>query len=279
MQKKSGSMSLFTARRVLQVLRTGSSRPVVAEDDLGGRYLVKLHRSQSHPHAQLSELVGNRLAAAAGLPVLTPVWALLEPGTDQQAVDQEVRDVVQKSYGFNLAYPFLERAADVSAAEIIPGEQPWLDLWWFDLLLLHIDRTPFNLNLFRAGGQLYSVDYETSMLVIGILTGKDNHQDSGTLQQLRQNPLYHPAPDPARLQALLGRMQAADVRPMLTTHPENRFAAFSERLQEGLQAALQDEKRMPFLLERVAKLSAEPEEARKARIRKNREAFEVRWKG
>jgi hypothetical protein len=276
------TLSIKTGRRVLQVIKTGSSRPMVVEDTLGDRYVVKMRESLSNPNASVSDFICCKLGLALGLPVVDPVWMLLEPGIDWRNVDDEMQDTIAKSFGYNIAYPFFENAVDVKPAEIMPGEPPWLDLLIFDLLLLNIDRTLYNINLIRIkDGHLYSFDYETSMLVTGCLQGKSFHEHPGVLQQIRQSPLYFPDVDPERLLAMQAQLAQIDIAALLALFPPAWLPQWAEQvtlLQARLSRDWQDETRYLPLLEQLPALTAESEEARKARMMKNREAFEARFR-
>ena len=275
-------MSIKTGRSVLQVIKTGSSRPMVVEDDRGDRYLVKMRESLSNPYASVSDFICCKLGLALSLPVVDPIWMLLEPGIDWRNVDDEMQDTIAKSFGYNIAYPFFENAVDVKPADITPGEPPWLDLLIFDLLLLNIDRTLYNINLIRTkDGHLYSFDYETSMLVTGCLQGKSFHEHPGVLQQIRQNPLYFPSIDAERLLAMQAQLAQIDIARLLALFPPAWLPQWADQvtlLQARLSRDWQDETRYLPLLEQLAALTAESEEARKARVLKNREIFEQRFK-
>lgn len=255
---------------------------MVVEDDRGDRYLVKMRESLSNPNASVSDFICCKLGLALGLPVVDPVWMLLEPGIDWRNVDDEMQDTIAKSFGYNIAYPFFENAADVKPSDITPGEPPWLDLLIFDLLLLNIDRTLYNINLIRTkDGHLYSFDYETSMLVTGCLQGKSFHEHPGVLQQIRQNPLYFPDIDAKRLLAMQAQLTQVDIARLLALFPPAWLPQWADQvtlLQARLSRDWQDETRYLPLLEQLPALSAESEEARKARTLKNREVFEARFR-
>lgn len=255
---------------------------MVMEDEKSDRYLVKMRESLSNPYASVSDFICCKLGVALGLPVVDPVWILIEPGIDWKNVDDEMQDTIAKSYGYNIAYPFFENAADVKPAEITPGQQPWLDLLIFDLLLLNIDRSLYNINLIRTKeGHLYSFDYETSMLVTGCLQDKSFHEHPGVLQQIRQNPLYFPGVDPEGLLAMQAQLSQIDIAALLALFPPAWLPQWEEQvtlLQTRLGRDWQDKTRYMPLLEQLPTLTAESEASRKARMLKNREAFEAQFR-
>ena len=278
---KISTLSNIRGHRVIRVIKTGSSRPMVVEDDRGDRYMVKMRESLSNPNASVSDFICCKLGMALGLPVIDPVWMLIEPGIDWRNVDDEMQDTIAKSYGYNIAYPFFENAADIKAPEITPGEPPWRELFLFDLLMLNIDRTLHNLNLIRANGRLYSFDYETSMLVTGCLQGKSFHEHPAIIQQIRQNPLYYSNISPDQLQTMQAQLAQTDISGLLAQFPPGWLPQWEIQvtlLHARLSRDWQDETRYLPLLERLHTFVPEPEEARKARILQNREAFEQRFK-
>lgn len=277
---KISTLSNISGYRVIQVIKTGSSRPLVVEDEQGDRYLVKMRESLSNPYASISDFICCKLGLALGLPVIDPVWMLLEPGLDWQNVDDEMQDTIAKSFGYNIAYPYFEKAVDVKVNEITPGEPPWRGLFLFDLLMLNIDRGLHNLNLIRVKKRLYSFDYETSMLVTGCLQGKSFHEHPGVLQQIRQNPLHYPV-SAEQLHTMQAQLSEVNISGLLAQFPPAWLPQWEEQvtlLYERLSRDWQDTDRYLPLLEHLHLLVPEPEEARKARILQNREAFEQRFK-
>ncbi len=278
---KISTLSNISGHRVIQVIKTGSSRPLVVEDEQGDRYLVKMRESLSNPYASISDFICCKLGLALGLPVIDPVWMLLEPGIDWQNVDDEMQDTIAKSFGYNIAYPYFEKAIDIKVNEITPGEPPWRGLFLFDLLMLNIDRSLHNLNLVRVKKRLYSFDYETSMLVTGCLQGKSFHEHPPILQQIRQNPLYYSEISPDQLQTMQAQLSQSDISGLLAQFPPGWLPQWEEQvtlLHARLNRDWQDETRYLPLLERLRTFVPEPEEARKARILQNREAFERGFK-
>lgn len=274
-------MSDIRSRRVIRVIKTGSSRPLVVEDGQGDHYVVKLRESLSNPYATISDFICCKLGLVLGLPVIDPVWMLIEPGIDWKNVDDEMQDTIIKSYGYNIAYPYFVNAVDVKTADIKPGEPPWSDLFLFDLLMLNIDRNVHNLNLIRVKERLYSFDYETSMLVTGCLQGKSYHEHLAILQQIRQNPLYYSDISPDPLQTMQMQLAQSDISGLLAQFPPACLPKWEEQvtlLYERLNRDWLDVNRYLPLLERLPGLVPETEEAKKARIFQNRESFERRFK-
>jgi len=103
----------------------------------------------------------------------------------------------------------------------------------------------------------------------------------GVLQQIRQNPLYYPNVEPERLQAMQAQLAQVDIAALLALFPPAWLPQWAEQvtlLQARLSRDWQDETRYLPLLEQLPALTAETEEARKARALKNREVFEQRFK-
>lgn len=263
------------------MIKTGSSRPLVVEDGQGDHYLVKMRESLSNPYASISDFICCKLGLILGLPVIDPVWMLIEPDIDWRNVDDEMQDTIAKSFGYNIAYPYFEKAVDVNTAEIKSGEPPWRDLFLFDLLMLNIDRNRDNLNLIWVKNRLYSFDYETSMLVTGCLQRKSFHEHPGVLQQIRQNPLYYPDVHAAHLQVIQAQLAQVKIAGLLAQFPPGWLPKWEEQvtlLYERLNRDWLDMNRYLPLLERLPTLVPETEEAKKARIFQNRETFERRFK-
>jgi hypothetical protein len=271
----------LTGLRVLDVMKTGSSRPVIVEDKKGDKYLVKLRESLSNPFASISDFLACKIGSSIGLPIVKPHIMLLDASVDIKKVDEEVRDAVRKSYGLNIAYPFFDNAKDVKNTKNEIYKTNFSDLWIFDVFLLNIDRTVHNTNIIEADGRLISFDYETSMLILGSLQSKDFHQNDAILKQIRQNPLYTDDFNKEQFIELTTKLKHLNLSELIGFLPHNWVSAtknLAQILEQDIHKAIHNNNIYYEMMDKLSIITIETEEARKKRVLENRKKFEIRFK-
>ena len=267
--------------RVLDVMKTGSSRPVVVEDKKGDKYLVKLRESLSNPFASISDFLTCKIGSSIGLPIVNPQIMLLDASVDIKRVDEEVRDVIKKSYGLNVAYPFFDTARDVKNVKNEIHKTNFDDLWIFDLFLLNIDRTIANTNIIEADGRLISFDYETSMLILGSLQSKNFYQNDAVLKQIRQNPLYSNDFDKEQFIELIAKLKHLNLSELIGFSPNDWVSKTNDSariLKQDISKAIHNKSIYFEMMDKLALITIETEDERKKRILENRKKFETRFK-
>ena len=266
--------------KVLEVMKSGSSRPVVVEDEAGSRYLVKLRESLSNPFASISDFLSCQIGHNIGLPIAQPCLMEINGGTDIKAVDEEVRDIVRKSFGVNVAYGFQDHAVDWKYTETIDTDQQLNELFAFDLFMLNIDRTRYNANLFSVEGNLFSFDYETSMLIIGAIQGQSYFASEAVLKLLRENPLYHSNIDAEHIGNLQSKISALDISWLVDMLPpqwapdKGQMAGY---LAGEIEKCTSDPGIYVEILAKLSHMTPESAEDRKKRIDGNRRQFESKF--
>lgn len=266
----------------LSFLPAGSSTPIVVQSADGRKYLVKLKGGQSGSFSYLNEWIAGRLGAALGLPVSVPETILIDETLDTAGIHEEVKDLIHKSFGLNLAFPFFENAVPCSAktarAEYDDAAQK---LFAYDVFLLNTDRTAQNPNLLELDGRVFSFDYETSFLLIGIVQGKDFSQSDFVLQALRENPLFHQDLNASTATELFSRLQEADIAGIVDSLPAEWAAAvrpdvanLKKVLIKGLADAVERHAHFADTLRKIWEIIPENEADKKKRREANRARFE-----
>ncbi|MBV6441097.1 MAG: hypothetical protein DYG98_26250 [Haliscomenobacteraceae bacterium CHB4] len=266
----------------LSFLPAGSSTPIVVQSADGRKYLVKLKGGQSGSYSYLNEWIAGRLGTALGLPVSVPETIRIDETLDTVGIHEEVKDLIHKSFGLNLAFPFFENAIPCSAktarAEYDNAAQR---LFAYDVFLQNTDRSAQNPNLLELDGRVFSFDYETSFLLIGIVQGKDFSQSDFVLQALRENPLFHQDLNAVIATALFSRLQEADIAGIVDSLPAEWAAAvrpdvanLKKALIKGLADAMEQRDRFDNTLLDIGKIIPENEADKKKRREANRARFE-----
>ncbi len=171
-------------------INTGNSFPIIVTHD-ERKYFVKLRAGMSGKYALINEWMGNRLGFEIGIRTQKPIWISLDRDIQSEGIHTEIKELVHKSLGLNIGFDFRPHAVEIRNTELAELDQDELkNIFLFDLAMLNIDRTPSNINLFTSEKQLYSVDYESSLLIPQILAEKNPLNNLRILQCLRNNPLY-----------------------------------------------------------------------------------------
>jgi hypothetical protein len=154
----------LTVARYVTPLREGGSLPAIVEADDGALYVAKFRGAGQGSRALVAELVVGELARAAGLRV--PELALVElpPAIGRSEPDAEIRELLLKSAGLNLAMGYLEGALpfDVAAQPDVDGALASA-LVAFDAFVINVDRTPRNPNLLWWRGDLWLIDHGAAL--------------------------------------------------------------------------------------------------------------------
>ena len=271
----------LTGFKVLDVMKSGSSRPVIVEDKKGDKYLVKLRESLSNPYASISDFLACKMGSSIGLSVINPQIMYLDASVDVKKVDEEVRDALKKSIGFNVAYPFFDTAKDVINTKNENHKTNFDDLWIFDLFLLNIDRTIQNTNIIETNGSLISFDYETSMLILGSIQSVDFYQNATVLKQIRHNPLYTNDFDKEQFNELLSKLKHLNLSELIGFLPNDwvsKTENLAQILKRDISKAIHNSSIYSEMVDKLAFITIETEEERKKRILENRKKFETRFK-
>lgn len=272
----------MTSYKVLSFLPAGSSTPIVVQSAARQKYLVKLKGGQSGSFSYLNEWVAGHLGAELGLPVSIPETILIDERLEIGSLHEEVKDLIHKSFGLNLAFPFFENAVPCSAKT---AHEVYDDiaqkLFAYDVFLLNTDRTAKNPNLLELEGRVFSFDYETSFLLTGIAQGKDFSQSDFVLRALRENPLFNADLREEILTWLFARLRDADLSGSVDSLPDEWAAAVNPDvdnlkaiLKRGLYKTIENKKHYAKILRRIGKITPENEEDKRKRREANRTKFE-----
>ena len=152
------------AVRYVMPLREGGSLPAIVEGDDMGLYVLKFRGAGQGPLALVAELVGGEIGRLLGLQV--PELVLLEVDSElgRNEPDQEIRELLKKSVGLNLALDFLPGSTMFDpAAGDLAEEDLASTVVWFDAFISNVDRTARNPNLLIWHRELRPIDHGAAM--------------------------------------------------------------------------------------------------------------------
>jgi len=157
-------MRTVAATRYVTPLREGGSLPAIVEADDSGMYVLKFRGAGQGTPVLVAELICGELARALELPVPELVLMTLDAALARTEPDPEIRELLKKSVGLNLALDYLPRSITFDP---VVGPAPSAELAsrivWFDALVTNVDRTPKNPNLLTWHQKLYLIDHGAAL--------------------------------------------------------------------------------------------------------------------
>lgn len=259
--------------KVIKSLKTGSSAPLVIDDN-GQLLFVKLRSGMSGEHSLITEYLCTQIGIQLGLPLIHPTFIILDSKLDISKLDIEIRDLVKKSYGWNIAFDYKSDPLDLKVDDVNQMDQSILSkLFLLDVALLNIDRTPGNLNLFKSHNKVYSIDYESSLITHELTNSINLCQNERVLQQLRNSPLYHRI-ESIVLEEFINDLSNIKLEPLMKEIP---IDIINQSKIDKMCLEFEKKKRLDWslhhVLDSVNQLTPENEEELKQRSNKNQEKF------
>src|ERR1700761_5278274 len=152
------------ATRYVTPLREGGSLPAIIEANDLGLYVVKFRGAGQGQLALLAELVAGEIGRALGLKVPELVFVEIDAALGRNEPDAEIRDLLKRSVGLNLALDYLAGSTmfDPAAGDTADPQLASLAVW-FDAFVTNVDRTPRNPNLLKWHRQLYFIDHGAAL--------------------------------------------------------------------------------------------------------------------
>lgn len=209
--------------------------PVTAVDESGAKYIVKLKGTGEGYISAISEWIAGNLAGMLGLPVIKPVLINIDTNTAVKPKYDELDDLIAKSYGVNIGFPYVENAEQFDkqkhAAAASNDELELIML--FDMFILNIDRRENNPNLLTADKKIYSLDYGVSLLIKCILFDIDFKNNRRMYKELKRNPLYHDKVNPENLITRLAKIPFEKFVVMTNQIPDDWFTGLELDVKES----------------------------------------------
>jgi hypothetical protein len=152
------------ATRYVTPLREGGSLPAIIEADDLGLYVVKFRGAGQGSLALLAEVVAGEIGRALGLRVPELVFVEVDAALGRNEPDAEIRDLLKRSVGLNLALDYLPGSTmfDPAAGDAADPKLASLAVW-FDAFVTNVDRTPRNPNLLKWHRELYFIDHGAAL--------------------------------------------------------------------------------------------------------------------
>lgn len=106
----------------------------------------------------------ERLGGRWGLKVPELVFVEIDPILGRNEPDAEIRDLLKRSVGLNLALDYLPGSTmfDPAASDTADPQLASMAVW-FDAFVTNVDRTPHNPNLLKWHRELYFIDHGAAL--------------------------------------------------------------------------------------------------------------------
>lgn len=153
-----------TATRYATPLREGGSLPAIVEADDLGLYVAKFRGAGQGVLALAAELIAGELGRAVGLAVPELVFIEIDPALGRNEPEYEIRELLNKSTGQNLAMDYLPGSVmfDPAARDSADPDVASLAVW-FDSFVMNVDRTASNPNLLWWHKKLWFIDHGAAL--------------------------------------------------------------------------------------------------------------------
>ena len=140
---------------------TGSSFPALIETGSGTRYVLKMRGAGNGALSLLSEFVANKVASKLKWPVPDVEWVDIPNNFPWVFGTDEFDDIVQRSYGWNLAIEYIPYAIQADLHSIETAPQNFLNkIYTLDLFFMNVDRTETSGNLLIDDlGKIWIIDH------------------------------------------------------------------------------------------------------------------------
>lgn len=181
---------MIRATQFYQEMRRGSSLPLLIGGDDGNRYVVKLNGAGDGVLSNITEWIVSKLGGFLQIPVLSSVFVFIDADFAAQAGDPETRELLERSAGLNLGTPYFPGAAAYQA-RLASRFDDFVkqQIFFFDVILLNIDRTEINPNMIIHGDKLWCLDFASALEIRSLVTGAP-YREHVLLKPLKQHPFY-----------------------------------------------------------------------------------------
>ena len=264
--------------KIKSYLKSGNSFPIICENN-GQNYFVKLRAGMSGSHAMISEWIGNQLGQALNLKTQIPIWMELTDEVEFDDIYIEVKELVQKSIGLNIGFRYQSDASEIGLDEIKKLDKSVVAAYFLlDLAMLNVDRSRNNTNLMKVDSDIFTIDFESSLLFQDIIENKNLVENSAILSCFKSNPLYSEL-DESTIDQFISKLEKVDFEKVISEIPlsilnkENRT-----KFLKGIETRKSNNWFLKQIMKRLHHTIIESPEEQKKRRNKNQEELRKKMK-
>lgn len=200
---------MIKAVKIENIIKKGSSTPIIAADENGKLHFVKAKGAGDGLTALISDWIVTSIGNVIGFPILKPEIITLDESSKVLYPHGEIKDLIKRSYGFNLSYEFYPNAQIynfVSPQKDFSKEVKDL-IFLFDSFFVNIDRTKENPNIFISGENIFASDFGASFLIKEIFDDIPYCLNPEIQKLLKRNIFYN---ENADVNNFLEKLQSLD---------------------------------------------------------------------
>lgn len=269
------------AAAIKEIIRSGSSLPVIVCDGSGTEYIVKLKGAGHGIITNITEYISTSIGYNIDLPVLKPYLIDIGKDSEIQIKNDEFAEVIKKSYGLNICHLYYRHAVPIEKSGKIPDKPASDRIFLFDLFLLNVDRRKNNSDVISTADKIYATDFGSSFLIRSLTDGVNYYNDESILKQIKRSPFYNDNAAADAVSEMFHKLKQVNILSVISEMPDEWLKDIHENadtlkklMSERLTDYISTERYIRGALEKLKELKVESEDAIKKRQVENRKKFE-----
>jgi len=264
---------MIKAAKIENVIRKGSSVPIIAADENDNYYFVKVKAAGDGLTSLIADWIVTSIGNKIGLPILKPEVILIDETTAINYKHEEISDLIKRSYGYNLAYKYFADAHLYNPFKPHPDfKKEEKDLiFLFDSFFVNIDRTNDNPNVFNSKNNIYAVDFGACFLIKEIFDDIPYCLNPEIQKLLKRNIFYSEDVNAEMLLKKFRTLSKADIDEIVNSFPDEWIAGSKmkkDELSSRLYSLMNEDNHLAKALEVLKNIEVPTDE----QLKKNREA-------
>lgn len=264
---------MITASKIENVIRKGSSVPIIAADENGNSYFVKVKAAGDGLTSLIADWIVTSIGNRIGLPILKPEMIIIDESTIINYKHPEINELVKRSYGANLAYEYFRDAQLYNPSKPYPDFKKEIKdlIFLFDSFFVNIDRTNDNPNVFNSKNNIYAVDFGACFLIKEIFDGIAYCKNPEIQKLLKRNIFYTEDVNAEMLLERFRTLTKADISEIVNAFPDEWITGSKMKKDElalQLFSLMNEDNHLTAALETLKNIEVPTDE----QLKKNREA-------
>jgi hypothetical protein len=264
---------MLKAAKIENVIRKGSSVPIIAADENDNYFFVKAKGAGDGLTALIADWIVTSIGNNIGLPILKPEVIIIDESTIINYKHPEISELVKRSYGYNLAFKYFPDAQLYHPAKPHPDfKKEEKDLiFLFDSFFVNIDRTNDNPNVFNSKNNIYAVDFGACFLIKEIFDDIPYCKNPEIQKLLKRNIFYTEDVNAEMLLEKFRTLSKDDINKIINDFPDEWIAGSKmkkDELAARLYSLMNEDNHLTEALQTLKSIEVPTDE----QLKKNREA-------
>lgn len=264
---------MIKAAKIDNVIRKGSSVPIIAADENDNYFFVKVKAAGDGLTSLIADWIVTSIGNKIGLPILKPEVIFIDETTLINYKHPEISDLVKRSYGYNLSYKYFPDAQ----LYYVPAPHPDFTkevkdlIFLFDSFFVNIDRTRDNPNIFNSKNNIYAVDFGACFLIKEIFDDIPYCLNPEIQKLLKRNIFYSENVNAETLLEKFRTISKDDINETVNSFPDEWIAGSKlkkDELSSKLYSLMNEENHLSKALQVLKNIEVPTDEE----LKKNREA-------